>query len=103
MNSQGLNAPAIVVAVLCALLAAGAVFALPAPFGIAVGGALILSGALVPMSLLMAKQWERAVVLRAGSSASGWRFETIYFMPSCRQSSSLAAVWPSSLTKNRSG
>jgi regulator of protease activity HflC (stomatin/prohibitin superfamily) len=66
MNSQGLNAPAIVVAVLCALLAAGAVFALPAPFGIAVGGALILSGALVPMSLLMAKQWERAVVLRAG-------------------------------------
>jgi regulator of protease activity HflC (stomatin/prohibitin superfamily) len=66
MSPQGLNAPAFVLAVLCALLATAALFALPYPFGIALGGTLLLAGALVPVSLPMAKQWERAVVLRAG-------------------------------------
>jgi regulator of protease activity HflC (stomatin/prohibitin superfamily) len=66
MSPQGLNAPALVIAVLCALLAAAALFVLPYPFGIVLGGTLLLAGALLPMSLLMAKQWERAVVLRAG-------------------------------------
>ena len=37
-----------------------------APFLYWVGGALILLGVLTPMSLKMANQWERAVVLRLG-------------------------------------
>jgi regulator of protease activity HflC (stomatin/prohibitin superfamily) len=37
-----------------------------APFAIALGVLLIIVGALIPQSLMMASQWERAVVLRMG-------------------------------------
>jgi regulator of protease activity HflC (stomatin/prohibitin superfamily) len=66
---NGLNAPAIVVAVLlaiCALLFA--LVGLPRigpPAGI-VALLLALAAALLPLSMLMAKQWEKAVVLRFG-------------------------------------
>src|SRR5688500_3423393 len=65
----GQNAPATVAA---ALLALGAVlFALPGvrggwlPWGI-VSLLLALAAALLPLSLLIARQWEKAVVLRFG-------------------------------------
>jgi regulator of protease activity HflC (stomatin/prohibitin superfamily) len=70
MSSQGVNAPAIVVAIVSALLAALMLILLRNPLGIALGATLLLFAGLTPMSLLMAKQWERAVVLRAGKLES---------------------------------
>ena len=65
----GQNAPATVIAVLliaaavaCVLIAARARW-LPGDF---IAAALALGAALVPISLLMAQQWEKAVVLRFG-------------------------------------
>jgi regulator of protease activity HflC (stomatin/prohibitin superfamily) len=65
----GQNAPATVVAVLLALAAVASVLiALMAhwPPGHLIAAALALCAALVPTSLLMARQWEKAVVLRFG-------------------------------------
>ena len=65
----GQNAPATVVAVLLAVAAfACLLIALIRhwPPGLFISAALWLSAALVPVSLLMARQWEKAVVLRFG-------------------------------------
>jgi regulator of protease activity HflC (stomatin/prohibitin superfamily) len=71
MNTSpyGQNTPATVVAILLLLAAAGiALVAHRAPWPLAyvVPVLLALGAALVPLSLLMAKQWEKAVVLRFG-------------------------------------
>jgi regulator of protease activity HflC (stomatin/prohibitin superfamily) len=68
-SRQGANSPAIVIMVL--LLAAAAVLISMGAEGggalaIAGGVALAIVGVLTPKSLLMARQWERAVVLRLG-------------------------------------
>ena len=65
----GQNAPATVVAVVLALAAiVSALIALAAQSlpGLFIAAALALCAALVPQSLLMAQQWEKAVVLRFG-------------------------------------
>jgi regulator of protease activity HflC (stomatin/prohibitin superfamily) len=68
-NPYGQNAPATVIAVLVSLgaLACGAIgVATRTPYTLALAVLLALGAALVPLSLLMARQWERAVVLRFG-------------------------------------
>jgi regulator of protease activity HflC (stomatin/prohibitin superfamily) len=69
MNASGTNAPATVISVLL-LSAALLVFRMNIDsgwlLGYAVPGVLIVSAILVRLSMLMAKQWERAVVLRLG-------------------------------------
>ena len=67
--TYGQNAPATVISVL--LLVTAALIALLArrtgwPLAIAVPVFFVLCAALLPLSLLMAKQWEKAVVLRFG-------------------------------------
>lgn len=66
MNPYGQNAPATVLAVL--LLLAGLVVARSTgvPYAYTIAALLILGALLLPLSLLMAKQWEKAVVLRFG-------------------------------------
>ncbi len=69
IRPRGANAPAGLLSVILLGLGAlsieqGAQNFMPALFW--VGGALILAGILTPMSLKMANQWERAVVLRLG-------------------------------------
>jgi regulator of protease activity HflC (stomatin/prohibitin superfamily) len=73
MNSlysrRGANAPALVISFL--LLAAAAFIFIgmkvnPSPFGYALAGLFVLGAILVPQALLMARQWERAIVLRFG-------------------------------------
>ncbi len=69
VNPYGQNAPATVLAVLLALGAVACVLlALLArwPYGHLIGAVLAVAAALVPLSLLMARQWEKAVVLRFG-------------------------------------
>jgi regulator of protease activity HflC (stomatin/prohibitin superfamily) len=66
---SGANAPALLLSVLVIGLGAGAFwlgagYQAPAMFWL--GGLLVLVGVLIPMSLKMANQWERAVVLRMG-------------------------------------
>src|SRR5579863_4679147 len=69
MNTAQLNAPAIVISVLI-LLAALLIGALFHDSGLflayVIPGVLLLLAALTPISLLMTKQWEKAVVLRFG-------------------------------------
>ncbi|HUL45577.1 MAG TPA: slipin family protein [Steroidobacteraceae bacterium] len=62
----GQNAPATVLSIL--LLLAGLLLALSvrATYAYLIAGLLVLSSVLLPLSLLMAKQWEKAVVLRFG-------------------------------------
>ncbi|HTT01010.1 MAG TPA: slipin family protein [Steroidobacteraceae bacterium] len=65
----GQNAPATVASVLLLLVAiASAVMARMAawPYGYAIAVLLAICAALLPLSLLMARQWEKAVVLRFG-------------------------------------
>jgi regulator of protease activity HflC (stomatin/prohibitin superfamily) len=69
MGTYGQNSPAAVISVLLlltallvGLLARGTVW----PLAIAVPAFFALCAALLPLSLLMAKQWEKAVVLRFG-------------------------------------
>ncbi len=68
-SRRGANSPAIVISLL--LLAAAAFTFIQGKHGggppaFALGGLLVLGAILVPQSLLMARQWERAVVLRLG-------------------------------------
>jgi regulator of protease activity HflC (stomatin/prohibitin superfamily) len=69
MNTSGTNAPAIVISVVI-LIAALLIAALSHGSGLFLAyllpGFLLLVAALTPVSLLMAKQWEKAVVLRFG-------------------------------------
>ena len=69
MNASGTNAPANVISVLL-LGAARLVFRMnfgsDSPLAYTAAAALLVSAVLVRLSLLMAKQWERAVVLRLG-------------------------------------
>jgi len=68
-NPYGQNAPATVIAVLLGFGAlAGVALGVRtgAPSAYAIAGVLALTAALVPLSLLMARQWEKAVVLRFG-------------------------------------
>jgi regulator of protease activity HflC (stomatin/prohibitin superfamily) len=52
---------------LCLALAAVAVGTTAAsPLGVTIGAILLVAAALIPQSLMMANQWERAVVLRMG-------------------------------------
>jgi regulator of protease activity HflC (stomatin/prohibitin superfamily) len=62
----GQNAPATVLSIL--LLLAGLLLALSvrATYAYAIAGLLVLCALLLPLSLLMARQWEKAVVLRFG-------------------------------------
>jgi regulator of protease activity HflC (stomatin/prohibitin superfamily) len=70
LNSRrGANSPAMVISLL--LLAAAALAFVQAkqgagPPAFVLGGLLVLGAILVPQALLMARQWERAVVLRLG-------------------------------------
>jgi regulator of protease activity HflC (stomatin/prohibitin superfamily) len=68
MNTSGTNAPANVISILlfaAALLVFRAAHDL-GPLGIVLAGVLAAAAALTRVSLLMAKQWEKAVVLRFG-------------------------------------
>jgi regulator of protease activity HflC (stomatin/prohibitin superfamily) len=69
MNTSGTNAPATLIAILC-LLAALLVGFFAHSWGLLLGyllsALLVLAAVLTPLSLLMAKQWEKAVVLRFG-------------------------------------
>ena len=69
MNTSGMNAPAIVISVVL-LVAATATATLFHGWGLSLGyvlpGFFLLAAALTPLSVLMAKQWEKAVVLRFG-------------------------------------
>jgi regulator of protease activity HflC (stomatin/prohibitin superfamily) len=68
-KTSGANPLALLLSVLVALAAAGAFWwgtRAHQVLGYWAGGALIILSALIPMSLLMANQWERAVVLRLG-------------------------------------
>jgi regulator of protease activity HflC (stomatin/prohibitin superfamily) len=69
MNTSGTNAPATVIAILCvsAALLIG-IFAHSAGplLGYLLPALLVLAAVLTRLSLLMAKQWEKAVVLRFG-------------------------------------
>jgi regulator of protease activity HflC (stomatin/prohibitin superfamily) len=68
-SPYGQNTPATVLAVLLLLAAAGIAVGAhrePWPLAYALPVVVALCAALVPLSLLMAKQWEKAVVLRFG-------------------------------------
>jgi len=82
MNIAELNAPAIVISVLI-LLAALLIGALLHGSGLflayVIPGVLLLFAALTPLSLLMAKQWEKAVVLRFGK-LKGIRGPGLFFI-----------------------
>jgi regulator of protease activity HflC (stomatin/prohibitin superfamily) len=69
MNTSGTNAPATVISVVV-LVAALLIATLSHRSGLFLAyllpGFLLLAAALTPVSLLMAKQWEKAVVLRFG-------------------------------------
>src|ERR1700691_2695307 len=69
MNPSGTNAPATVISVLllgAALLVFRMNFGSESALDYGLAAVLLVSSILVRLSLLMAKQWERAVVLRLG-------------------------------------
>lgn len=70
MNSQGINAPALALAILLAIGAGIAALSLPSTPGYSLAGGLLLLSVLTPISLRIARQWERAVVLRLGKLQS---------------------------------
>lgn len=70
MNSQGINAPAVALAILLAIGAAITALTLRGIVGYSLGGSLLLLSLLTPISLRIARQWERAVVLRLGKLQS---------------------------------
>ena len=69
MNTSGMNAPAIVISVVLVVVALAAA-TLFHGWGLSLSyvlpGALLLAAALTPSSVMMARQWEKAVVLRFG-------------------------------------
>jgi regulator of protease activity HflC (stomatin/prohibitin superfamily) len=69
MNTSGMNAPAIVIStvLVVAALAIATLFNGPGlSLAYVPAGLFLLAAALTPLSVLMAKQWEKAVVLRFG-------------------------------------
>src|SRR4051812_37909108 len=69
MNTSGKNAPALVICALLFLLGilvAGVARGAGLFFGYVLPGAILLIAILTPISLLIAQQWEKAVVLRFG-------------------------------------
>jgi regulator of protease activity HflC (stomatin/prohibitin superfamily) len=70
MRNEGINAPAVALAILLAIGAALTALSLRNTLGYCLGGGLLLLSLLMPISLLMARQWERAVVLRFGKLQS---------------------------------
>lgn len=66
MRFHGLNAPAIVLAVALMGTAGVTFWLLPGAAGIVIVIVLALAALLAPLTMLMARQWERAVVLRMG-------------------------------------
>ena len=69
MNTSGTNAPANLIAIVCVLTALlVGIFAHSAGLllGYLLPALLVLAAVLTRLSLLMAKQWEKAVVLRFG-------------------------------------
>jgi regulator of protease activity HflC (stomatin/prohibitin superfamily) len=69
MNTSGQNAPARVIALVLVALAVGAFVGARRAgpvLGVVIPVILLIVALLTPMALLMAKQWERAVVLRFG-------------------------------------
>lgn len=70
MRNQGINAPALVLAILFAIGAAITALSLQSTLGYSLGGVLLLLSLLTPISVLIARQWERAVVLRFGKLQS---------------------------------
>jgi regulator of protease activity HflC (stomatin/prohibitin superfamily) len=82
MNTSELNAPAIVISVfiLLAALLIGALFHRSGLLlAYVIPGVLLLFAALTPVSLLVAKQWEKAVVLRFGK-LNGIRGPGLFFI-----------------------
>ena len=65
-SRRGANSPAMVLMLLCFAAAAWAFTALGEGAAIAAAVLFAIVGLLIPMALLMARQWERAVVLRLG-------------------------------------
>jgi regulator of protease activity HflC (stomatin/prohibitin superfamily) len=70
MRNQGINAPALALAILLAIGAAITALSLRSTLGYSLGGVLLLLSLLTPISVLIARQWERAVVLRFGKLQS---------------------------------
>jgi regulator of protease activity HflC (stomatin/prohibitin superfamily) len=70
MRNQGINAPALALAILLAIGAALTALSLRSTLGYSLGGVLLLLSLLTPISVLIARQWERAVVLRFGKLQS---------------------------------
>ena len=66
MFSYGQNAPATVLALLLLLAGLLLAWSVAATYVYVISGLLVLSALLLPLSLLMARQWEKAVVLRFG-------------------------------------
>src|SRR5215472_15491342 len=66
MIPYGQNAPAIVLSILLFLAGVLLAWSVPATYTYVIAGLLVLGALLLPLSLLMAKQWEKAVVLRFG-------------------------------------
>lgn len=66
MIPYGQNAPATVLSVLLLLAGLMIAWGVRGPYAYTVAALLVLSALLLPLSLLMAKQWEKAVVLRFG-------------------------------------
>ena len=69
MNTSGMNAPAIVISVVlvvAALASATLIHGWGLSLAYVLPGALLLAAALTPLSVMMARQWEKAVVLRFG-------------------------------------
>ena len=69
LSARGANGPALVIMLLLLLAAAGSfveAHAIQSPILFALAIVLVIVAILVPRSLLMARQWERAVVLRLG-------------------------------------
>jgi len=70
MKTEGFNAPAAALAMLLAILAAAVALSSGTTVGYCVAGSLLVLSVLVSLSLRMARQWERAVVLRLGKLQS---------------------------------
>ena len=66
MIPYGQNAPATVLAVLLLLAGLALAWCVAATYAYVIAALLVLSALLLPLALLMAKQWEKAVVLRFG-------------------------------------